>query len=234
MSKYKTIGILGGMGPEASAHIYLRIIQFFQKDYGALYDSDFPEIILVNLPIPDVVEDPNEENKVREMLVDAVKKLERFGADFIAIPCNTVTYYFSEMKNAVSIPIINIIKETRNVVLKKGIKKVGLLGTEMTIKSNIYANALKNIQILTLKEAEQKETTKIIMNILAGKKSDKDREKLTQFVQKLKKLGAEKVILGCTELPLAIKNNKDVLDTLEILAKATVERAVKYNLKNQC
>ncbi len=65
------------------------------------------------------------------------------------------------------------------------------------------------------------------MNILAGRKSDKDREKLTKFIQKLKDLGAEKVILGCTELPLAIKSNPDVLDTLEILAKSTVERATK-------
>jgi len=227
MCKYKTIGILGGMGPEASAHLYLRIIQFFQKEYGAIYDCDFPEIIIVNLPIPDVVEHPREENKVREMLINAVIKLERFGADFIAIPCNTVTYYFPEMQNAVSIPIINIIKETTNEVLKSGIKKVGLLGTEMTIKSNIYSNVLKNIQILTLNKTEQKETTKIILNILAGRKLDKDREKLTQFIQKLKDLGAEKVILGCTELPLAIKSNNDVLDTLEILAKSTVERATK-------
>lgn len=227
MPKYKTIGILGGMGPEATAYLYLRIIQFFQKEYGAIYDCDFPEIIIVNLPIPDVVEHPNEENKVREMLVTAVKKLERFGADFIAIPCNTVTYYFSEMQNAVSIPIINIIKETTNEVLKSGIKKVGLLGTEMTIRSNIYSNVLKNIQILTLNKTEQKETTKIILNILAGRKLDKDREKLIQFIQKLKDLGAEKVILGCTELPLAIKSNPDVLDTLEILAKSTVERATK-------
>jgi len=227
MTKYKKIGILGGMGPEATADFYLRIIRIFQKKYGAIYDSDFPEILIINLPIPDVVENPKEEDKVREMLINAVKKLEKSGADFIAIPCNTVTYYISEMKNEVSIPIINIIKETANEVSKSGIKKVGLLGTEMTIESNIYTNALKDIQILTLNKTEQKETTKIILNILAGKKSRKDRKILTQFIQKLRDLGARKVILGCTELPLAIKSNTDVFDTLEILAKSTVERAAK-------
>lgn len=227
MPNYKKIGILGGMGPEATADFYLRIIRLFQKKYGSVYDSDFPEIFIVNLPIPDVVENPNEENKVREMLINAVKKLEKSGADFIVIPCNTVTYYISEMKNAVSIPIINIIKETANEVLKSGIKKVGLLGTEMTIKSNIYANVLKDIQVLTLNEIEQKETTKIILNILAGKKSRKDKKKLIEFIQKLKDLGAGKVILGCTELPLAIKGNIDAFDTLDILAKSTVERAAK-------
>ncbi|HZX10852.1 MAG TPA: aspartate/glutamate racemase family protein, partial [Acidobacteriota bacterium] len=99
MTKYKKIGILGGMGPEATADFYLRIIRIFQKKYGAIYDSDFPEILIINLPIPDVVENPKEEDKVREMLINAVKKLEKSGADFIAIPCNTVTYYISEMKN---------------------------------------------------------------------------------------------------------------------------------------
>ncbi len=227
MSKYKTIGILGGMGPEATADLYLRIIQLFQQKYGAIYDSDFPEIIIVNLPIPDVVENANEQNIVKEMLIEGIKKLEKAGADFVAIPCNTVTYYIKEMQNAVSIPIINILQETANEVIRSGVKKVGLLGTETTIKSKIYNNVLRGLQILALEKSEQIETTKVIMNILAGRKNSEDREKLLEFVQKLKDKGAKKVILGCTELPLLIKVNVDVFDTLEILAKSTVERATQ-------
>ena len=225
MSKYKTIGILGGMGPEATADLYLHIIQLFQQKYGAIYDSDFPEIIIVNLPIPDVVENANEQNAVKEMLIEGVKKLEKTGADFVAIPCNTVTYYIKEMQNAVSIPIINILQETANEVIRSRVKKVGLLGTETTIKSKIYDNVLRELQILTLEKLEQIETTKIIMNILAGRKTSEDRKKLLEFVQKLKNKGAEKIILGCTELPLLIKENNDVFDTLEILAKSTVKMA---------
>ncbi len=227
MSKYKTIGILGGMGPEATADLYLRIIQLFQQKYGAIYDSDFPEIIIVNLPIPDVVENANEQNRVKQMLIDGVKKFEKAGADFVAIPCNTVTYYIKDMQNSVSIPIINILQETANAVRKDGIKQVGLLGTETTIKSKIYDNVLKDFQILTLEKPEQIETTRIIMNILAGRKNLEDREKLFEFVQKLKDKGAKKVILGCTELPLLIKANDDVFDTLEILAKSVIERATQ-------
>jgi len=207
MSKYKTIGILGGMGPEATADLYLRIIQLFQQTYGAIYDSDFPEIIIVNLPIPDVVENANEQNLVKEMLIQGVKKLEKAGADFVAIPCNTVTYYIKEMKSAVSIPIMNILQETANEVRKSGIKQVGLLGTETTIRSKIYDTVLDDFQILTLEKPEQIETTKIIMNILAGKKKPEEKEKLLEFVRKLKNSRAEKVILGCTELPLLIQIN---------------------------
>jgi|SRR3989344_2056477 len=227
MSKYKTIGILGGMGPEATADLYLRIIQLFQQRYDAMYDSDFPEIIIVNLPIPDVVQNENEQNLVKEMLIEGVKKLEKAGADFVAIPCNTVTYYIKEMQSAVSIPIINILQETTNAIIKSGIEKVGLLGTETTIKNRIYDDVLRDFQILTLEKPEQIETTKIIMNILAGRKNPEDREKLLEFVQKLKKKGAKKVILGCTELPLVVKSNDDVFDTLEILAKSAVERATQ-------
>ena len=227
MSRYKTIGILGGMGPEATADLYLRIIRLFQKEYAAVYDSDFPEIIILNLPIPDVVENSNEQAEVKEMLVKGLRKLEKAGADFVAIPCNTVTYYIKEMQSAVSIPIINILQETANAIMKSGIRKVGLLGTETTIKSKIYDNVLKDFQILTLGKPEQIETTKIIMNILAGKKNLEDKKKLLDFVQKLKYMGAEKVILGCTELPLLIKENDEVFDTLEILAKSVIKRATQ-------
>ena len=227
MIKYKTIGILGGMGPEATAELYLRIIRFFQQKYGAIYDSDFPEIIIVSLPILDVVENSDEQSKVKEMLIGGVQKLEKVGADFVAIPCNTVTYYIKEMQDAVSIPIINVLQETANEVIRSGVKKIGLLGTETAIKSKIYADVLANVQIYTLNEAEQKATTKIIINILTGKKSKEDRKKLTEFIQRLKNLGAEKVILGCTELPLLIRKNDDVFDTLEILLKSAVERATK-------
>ena len=225
MPEYNAIGILGGMGPQATAHLYLRIIEIFQKEFGAVYDSDFPKIIILSLPIPDVVENPNENIKVKEMLVDGVKKLENAGANFIAIPCNTVTCYISEMQKAVQIPIINIIRETADEVFKSGAKIVGLLATEMTIKSSIYSCALQGIKILTLNKKEQKETTGIILNILAVRQSNDDKQKLQGFIRKLKSQGAQRIILGCTELPLVIQENSDVFDTLEILAKSTAKRA---------
>lgn len=226
MSKYKTIGILGGMGPEATADLYLRIIQIFQKKYGAIYDFDFPEIIILNLPIPDVVEKNKEGDEVKDMLISGVKRLENAGARFIAIPCNTVTYYISDMQKAAPIPIINILQEAANTALKEGLRKVGLLGTEMTIKNKIYDDILDKIEILKLNEKEQKETTKVIINILSGKKTEEDKVLLERFINKLRYNGAEKVILGCTELPLIIKNNEYVIDTLQILAEESVRRSV--------
>ena len=131
------------------------------------------------------------------------------------------------MQSTVSIPIINLLQETANAVKKSGVKQVGLLGTETTIKSKIYDKVLDGLQILTLEKPEQTETTKIIMNILAGRKNPEDRKKLLGLIQKLRNNGAKKVILGCTELPLLIKANDDVFDTLETLAKSVIERATQ-------
>ncbi|MBI4152854.1 amino acid racemase [Candidatus Woesearchaeota archaeon] len=225
MKPYKTIGILGGMGPEATAELYLRIIRIFQKEYGAKYDDDFPEIIIVSVPIPDVVENPSEEKIVQEMLVSGVKKLERAGASFVVIPCNTVNFFFREIERAVSIPVLSILTEVANEIRKMEVKTVGLLGTEMTINKNIYNQSMPEISLISSTIEEQKRITKIIINVLAGKKKALDKNFLLGLIDNLKELGAEKVILGCTELPLLLKRSNDLVDTIDILAQATVRKA---------
>jgi aspartate racemase len=198
------IGILGGMGPEATAELYLRIIRIFQRN-GAKYDKDFPEILILNLPLPDVVERPDKDSKIRDILVKSVKKLESNGADFVAIPCNSVSYFISDMRKAVSIPILSIPE------LVKGVN-LGVLGTEFTIKKRLYGN------IINPTKKQQKQITKIVLNILSGKKTKEDKDILINIIEDLKSKGAEKVILGCTELPLIIKRS-DTINTIDVLSK---------------
>ena len=231
MKPYKTIGILGGMGPEATAELYLRIIRIFQSKYGAKYDDDFPEIVIINLPIPDVVEDLSEEKAVREMLVSGVRKLENAGTDFIVIPCNTVNFFFQSIQEAVSIPVLSILTETADEIRRMKVKTVGLLGTEMTMSKNIYNSVLQDIPLIAPSIEEQKGITKIIINVLAGKKNALDRKFLLGLIDKLKESGAEKVILGCTELPLLLKRSNDLIDTIDVLAQATVREAVRIGGK---
>jgi len=210
------------MGPEATADLYLRIIRIFQKEYGAVLDSDFPEIIILNLPIPDIVDNLVEETTIKTMLIEGVKKLQKAGSDFIAIPCNTVMDYLPEMQKAVKIPILNIIQETIDEIKSKNLKKIGLLATETTIRKKLYQKVLNPVKIEVLNQKNQKKTTKIIMNILSGDKNKIDKTLLNTYIDELINKGAEKVILGCTELPLLINNNKKTIDTLDILARAVV------------
>ncbi|MEM4756210.1 MAG: amino acid racemase [Candidatus Woesearchaeota archaeon] len=224
---FKTIGILGGMGPEATAEFYRRLIRQFQQQYGAQYDADYPEMIILNVPLPDVVGQATAQEQVKTILCEGVKKLEHVGAELIAVPCNTVAYYFKEMQQTTSVPILNLVQETAAKVRKSGITNVGLLGTAATIQHKIYHKALPQVTILTGDAAMQEQITTIILRIMAGKKTHADRKKLVECINTLKQQGAEKVILGCTELPLLIKNNPEVLDTLAILAEATVRQALK-------
>ena len=217
----KSIGILGGMGPQATAELYMRIIRIFQDMYGAKYDDDFPEIFIYNLPLPDVVDNLQKEDLVKEMLVEGVKKLEKIGADFIAIPCNTVTKYLKEMEGSVSIPIINIVEETRKKIAS--FEKAGLLATKLTIRSNLYP------RMIVPAEKVQNRITGIIMNILAGKLLDEDKKYLEREIGNLLEKGAERVVLGCTELPLLVKT-KDTIDTIQVLAEAIVS-AIFLNTK---
>lgn len=225
-NKYKTIGILGGMGPEATAELYLRLIRIFQQEYGAKYDDDFPEIIIINLPIPDVVEKPTEEKRVEQMLVAAAQKLQTMGADIIAVPCNTVMSFLPSLQRAVSIQILNPVEEAAADVKRLGMATVGIIATEMTLSNQLYQEQMQETRFLIPDKKAQQQTTKIIMNILAGQKRDDDKMLLLDLIKTLKNSGAEKVILGCTELPLLIKDNIDTIDTVGILAKAIVREVI--------
>ena len=220
------------MGPEATADLYLRIIRIFQQKFGAKYDDDFPDILIYNLPLPDVVKNSNEQDIVRDSLIYGVKQLENAGVDFIAIPCNTVTLYLKEVQEAVKVPLINIVEESAKEAKKLGVKCVGIIGTQSTIKSKIYENGFAkidpNITVLTANQKEQKLITPILMNILVGNKTKEDTKTLLAIIENIKQSGANRIVLGCTEIPLLIKDSDSTIDTLDVLAKAVVRESMKW------
>jgi aspartate racemase len=222
-TKHKTIGILGGMGPEGTAELYLRIIRLFQKKFGAVLDSDFPEIVIFNVPIPDVVEDPRNMQRIKAMLIENSKKLEEAGADFIVIPCNTVTKFIELIRQNVSIPVVGIVEETISELIKNGINKIGLIATEMTIENKYFKDDFVKFILPTIEETSI--ITKVILNILSGKKFEEDLKRIKKISSNLKKFGCEKIILGCTDLPLLI-SGEDFIDTLDVIAKVTVDRCI--------
>lgn len=138
IKKYKTIGILGGMGPAATANLYNQIISIFQNRFDAKYDKDFPEIVIISLPIPDLVEKIENEQRTVEMLINAAKRLEKAGCSFISIPCNTVHVYLDNLKKSVKIPVLSIIEEVSNLCKKNNFLNVGLLSSEFIKNVGIY------------------------------------------------------------------------------------------------
>jgi len=220
----KSIGILGGMGPEATVELYMRLVQAFQAR-GAVYDEDFPSIYIYNFPAPNIVE---RENEILSLLVDGLEKLQEMGSEILAIPCNTATCIIDKNEN---IPgFVSIVKETVKKVKEYNYKKVGLLSTKLTLKTEIYQSLLKKegIELVLPTEMEIKEITKIILNILSGKKLPSDKSSLEKIALGMIKKGADAIILGCTELPLIFTNSSiRTVDTIQVLTEALIREAFR-------
>lgn len=224
MNFYKTIGIIGGMGPESTADLYMKIVKYYQTNFGAKYDRDFPPFIIYSLPIPEIVETIENEKLIFKMLSKAAKILEKDGCEFIVIACNSIQFLLNQLRNTVKIPVLGIAATIAKYVQSKDYKRVGILATETTLKKGVYDKNLRNLGITLIKpnKADQKLITQAIMNQLAGKTTTKDKNSLIRIINNLVSKGAETILLACTELPLII-NQSDIktrlVDCTEIYAK---------------
>lgn len=230
MNKYKTIGILGGMGAEATVDLYMGIWKYFQANFGAKYDNDFPRVIIYSVPIPDVVESLENEQLTLQMLQETAKILENGGCDYIVIACNTVQFLLEKIRSAVQIPVIGIAETVAKYLSNKGIESVGILSTKATIEKKVYDMEMAKIGIELVKPniEDQEVVTKVIMAQLAGKATTKETRDLIAVSENLVKGGAQAIILACTDLPLVL-NQKDtaiqIIDNTRIYADETARLA---------
>jgi aspartate racemase len=226
----KIIGILGGMGPEATIDLFYKIIKFTPAEK----DQDHLRIIIDNNPkIPDrsaailgIGEDP------LPALQETAKNLEKAGADFIIIPCNTAHYFLSQIQKSVKIPILNMMEEAALETKKRipQIKKVGLLASKGVYKAEIYNKYFKkcNVEVISPEEKDKKEVMKVIYAVKAGNLSEEVKKNIISIAQKLINKGAEAIIAGCTEIPLILKEENlsvPLIDPTQILAKVAVKKA---------
>lgn len=232
MATRRVIGVLGGMGPEASANLYLKILRYSQDHYDAVQDSDYPPVIIDSLTLEGFDETgiTNAES-VERQLVDGVKKLEAAGCDLIIIGCNTVHVLYDRIQQAVSIPILNIVAETRDRVLAAGYRTVGLFASESTSRMHLYQGAFEaaGIRVIEPDEDQQRVMNRVIEHVMGGNQKERDIIALKDVARDFVGHGAEAIVLGCTEIPLAINQvHTDIklFDTIEII----VESAVDFSL----
>ena len=230
-SPKRAIGVLGGIGPAASADFYRKLVDIAQREYGAEQDTDFPAMHIYNLPLSGFDEtgfvDPD---AVREQLVRAVRILESSGSDFIVIACNTVHAFYADMQAAVQIPIVSIVDAVIDEAKKDSFRSVCVLSSESTRKYKLYENALNKAGIngIVATDQEQYSLNKIIHRVMGGLQGTEDVELLRGIVKRHEKEGAEAIVLGCTELPLAISQGDihlPLLSSTDILAHTALARA---------
>lgn len=224
----RIIGILGGMGPEATVELFQRIV----KLTPAKQDQDHYRIIIDNNPkIPDrtaAIQDRGPDP--RPFLIESARTLERAGASFIAIPCNTAHHWLRGIRKSVSVPIIDMVGETALTVSqhKPAIRSIGLLATDGTLGVGLYQKALGRLSIETLTPdtVDKNVVMEAIYKVKAGDYSSK--EKLIFVIRHLLDRDAQGLILGCTELPLLVSEgelNCPIFDPISVLARAAVKLA---------
>ena len=228
--KQKLLGILGGLGPMASVYFCEMLISHTKAER----DADHINFLLSSrADTPDrssFIIGSSSEDPTDAMIEEALR-LERAGADIIAIPCNTAHYFYDGICSAVSAPILNIITETARFCNWNGSKTIGVLATEGTAASGAYEKYLSKypIDLLPLTKAEQATVTKIIFEqIKCGIEPDIDA--FLGVISDLHERGAELVVLGCTELSLIKKKYplpEYVVDSLELLALSAISATHK-------
>lgn len=230
----KTVGIIGGLGPETTAEFYLDIIFSCQKKSKI----SRPSVVISSVPLPYQIEEDlitmnvGSERYIPYLVAEA-QRLEKAGADFLVMPCNSLHIFINEIRESVNIPVLSIIEQTVKYIKENGIKSVGIISTSATIQNKLYENAFEreNIDYKTPNDLQQAKMGKIILNLVTGQQKNQDREEIINIVNDFEQKNVECVALACTDLQLLIPKHPKlkIFDTMKILVNATVENILSIN-----
>lgn len=228
----KTLGIIGGMGPLATVKLFEMIVLMTkansdQEHIHILIDNNTSISDRTNYIINGDGEDP------RIQLVQSAQSLEKIGADYLVMPCNTAHYFYDDIVKNVNIPFINMIDETGKHIRdnKPNVDKVGLLATEGTINAKVYDEVFKkyNIEVLKPSKEGQQSVTDLIYDIKEGIVVE-NLDGIYKAMDELKTQGVEVFIAGCTEISVAMDLyglEGSIVDAMKVLAINAIKHAGK-------
>jgi aspartate racemase len=221
----KKIGLLGGISWVSTMDYYKFINEGINSKLGGL---NFAECIIYSLNFEDV-QVKSWENSF-ELLLNACENLKRNNVSAIILCANTAHLFADKLQQAIKLPIIHIATETGKAIKKKEITKVGLLGTKFTMEMDFYIKKLKEsgVEVIIPEEQEIRDYIQhtIKEELGRGIVNSSTRDNYILIANKLIALGAEGIILGCTEIPMLISQedfNIPIFDTTKIHANAAVE-----------
>ncbi len=227
----KTIGLIGGTGWVSTIEYYRVLNLEINKRLGGqnasrciLYSFNYADINECNLR--------EDHTGVYKMVLDAAAKLKNASADFIVLCANTLHQYADELQKKIELPIVHIADATAKEIKKQGLSKIGLLGTKFTMEMDFYKKRLiaAGIESLVPEKPERLFIHDTIMNeLLKEIFKPEAKKKFLEIINDLEQKGAEGIVLGCTEIPLLIKQDDThlpVFNTLKIHAQAAVDFAL--------
>lgn len=207
----KNIGILGGLGPESTADYYKEIITAFNTKYS---EYAYPEILVYSTNLHELMKFVGDNNwtGLSAWLLAKINSLKLAGADFVAIASNTPHIVFNQLEAESPLPLLSIVEATCSKAQELCLKNVGLMGTKLTMEADFYKKPFisKGISVVTPTEEEQKLIHhKLFSEIELGILKDSTRNELLAIAKRMvEKDKIDSLILGCTELPLILKENK--------------------------
>lgn len=225
----KIIGLIGGMGPYASAYFYKLLLKKSSDNYGAKNNNDFPEILVDSVPVPDFISDVSKLKEAKDMLISRVKKMDSYGVGSIAIVCNTAHILYKGLSKVTSTRFHSMINLVAEEASRRGVQRACVLATPTTIRFDLYGKALskRGIKVFYPENGLQELHESVIRNMVAGKRITGDIKRLeTSTREFVIKHNLDGVILGCTELPLVFPkgNFTNVIDCMDVLADMLLKR----------
>ncbi|MCK4281034.1 MAG: aspartate/glutamate racemase family protein [Candidatus Lokiarchaeota archaeon] len=229
----KKIGLIGGMSWESSLEYYRIINETVKQKLGGLHSA---ECIMYSVDF-DEIEKLQHQGKwedLTKIMIDCAQRLEKAGANVIIICTNTMHKMAGEVESSINIPLLHIADATAEKIKEKSFKKVGLLGTKFTMEEDFYKGRLiekHDIEVIIPNSEEMQIVHDIIFDELClGIIKETSKEQYKKIILNLAEKGAEGVILGCTEIPLLIKQEDvevPLFDTTKIHAEFAVDYAIK-------
>ena len=214
MKKGIKIGLLGGIGPEATGHFYLKLIKRLQEEMLVKSNTDYPQIIINSIPAPELVHDKASKSDL-EPYIKGLKELDSMKPEIIAMVCNTIHLYYRQLRREIKAPMINLREEVGKYLHRNNIKRITVLGTPMTIKNKLFA--FDNVENYDITQREAEILSQAILNFNRG--NYKYKSVVKRLIRKYLEMGAQKILLACTETSLMAEGaSKDAIDTMNIMA----------------
>ena len=229
----RTIGLIGGMSWESSQEYYRIINETVKEKLGGFHSA---KIIMYSVDFEEIekLQHQGQWKQLTEIMIDAAQRVERAGADFVVLCTNTMHKMADEVQQNIKIPLLHIADATAEKIKEKGLRKIGLLGTKFTMEEDFYKGKLKEkhgLDVIIPSEEERQIVHDVIYKELClGEIKRSSKEQFKKIIQNLVSNGAEGIILGCTEIPLLIKQEDvevPLFDTTMLHAKAAVEFSIK-------
>ncbi|MDG2916988.1 aspartate/glutamate racemase family protein [Bisgaard Taxon 10/6] len=230
----KTLGILGGMSPESTASYYVNVNRAVNRALGGNRSA---KILMSSVDFEEIVQcqKSGDWQKAGEILAEQAELLERAGADGILLATNTMHKVASRITDRINVPFLHILDVVANRIKARGLSCVALLGTAFTMSDNFYRDGLteRGVNAIVPDQRDQREIHRIIFDELClGVIKPESKDFYLKTIEKLTALGAEGVILGCTEIGLLINQTDSALPFFDTAALHS-EMAVNFILEKQ-